>query len=76
MKKFGICAAIVFLLGIWAEWLIFSNPSKGVVHYIKYQPRTDSYHLYVVNSDGLPMDINMPSKVWREWLQPRIIEEK
>ena len=76
MKKFMTGALIVFLLGIWAEWVILSNPTKGVVLGMEHQINSDDFKLLVLNSEGLPMQIRMPAKVWQEWFQRRVVTEK
>lgn len=71
MKKFTIIVSMVFALGIWAEWVILSNPTTGVVLYLEHQKNSDDFKLHTLTSEGMRMEICMPSKVWREWLEPR-----
>lgn len=75
MRKFTIICSLVFVLAMWAEWVMFSNPSKGVVLDMEYQRATDAFKLRVLTSEGTYMDIKLPSKAWRDWLQPRLIQD-
>ena len=74
MKKFMIATSLVFVFGIWAEWLIFSNPTKGVVLYM--EPQAESWKLHVLTSQGTIMDIKLSPAVWQEWLQRKPIKEE
>lgn len=76
MRKFALITLLVFALGIWAEWVMLSNPTSGVVLNMEHQPITDNYKLYVMTSEGTTMEIRLPSRVWRDWLEPRVIQEK
>lgn len=75
MLKFSIVISLVFVLGVWAEWVMLSNPSSGVVLGMKYQPLTDTYKVNVMTSEGTLMEISMSSKVWREHFEARTYKE-
>jgi hypothetical protein len=74
MKKFLIVVGLVFALGIAAEWFMLGHPQKGVVLWMSYKPLSNSYTLSVQTSEGTPMQIVLPAKVWQEWLQPRRLD--
>lgn len=76
MRKFGIITALVFVLAAWAEWCMLGSPSSGVVLDMQHQPITDNWKLHVITSEGTHMEIRLPRRVWRDWLQPRVIQEK
>lgn len=75
MKKFFAVVTLVFALGIGAEWFLLGNPQKGVVLGFEFQRATDTFQARVMTNEGTLMNINVPSKVWREWFQIRINEE-
>lgn len=75
MKKFSIIVVLVFAVCIGAEWFMFGAPRKGVVLSMQYQT-SDDYKLNVLTSEGTTMEIRLPSKTWRDWLEPRTINEK
>lgn len=74
MVKFSIIVTLVFLLGIWAEWVMLSNPTTGVVLDAEYERASDNFKLNVVTSEGTRMTIKMPPRVWRDWFQIRHAE--
>jgi hypothetical protein len=74
MKKFFTIVVLIFALGIGAEWFMLGNPRKGVVLWMSNNPVSDSYTLFVQTSEGTPMQIQLPAKAWREWLEPRVIK--
>lgn len=76
MKKFTAIMVLIFVLAIGAEWFMLGNPKNGVVLWMDHKPAQSNYTLYVQTSEGSTMQVQLPAKVWQEWLEPRFVREK